>query len=60
MIVLLSDMKVSVYGLSFTFLNYIHITCDIGSNLGGNNCSLEPSRISESEVGVGSMGRKND
>lgn len=45
MIILLPEIKSSVYGLSFDLLSYIHIICYIGFNLGGNNFSLEPGRI---------------
>ena len=39
-IVLLSDMTISVYGLSFTLRNYIHIICYTGFNPGEKSCSF--------------------
>ena len=49
-IVLLSDMTLSVYGLFFTLRNNIHIICYTGFNPGEKSCCLKPSRISESGV----------
>ena len=50
MIVLPSDMTISMYGLSFTLWNYILIICYTGFNPGEKTCCLKPSRISESGV----------